>query len=190
MSGKNELTLSLSDREAIYVWRSQTHRSDTDAEGENIVLAREYLVDKYGYIFAPKDGTINVSDGAFVFMGGDVGGSPVGRYVDRKDIFQNILSIRGVLIESGLNVVSVVSHKGAKEGDLEFITDDGWKLLVVESEKKENVVRSLGAALEAIDKNAKDGKMLEYVDVRFPNKAYFRYALTAPQSPQATPEAE
>jgi len=81
------------------------------------------------------------------------------------------------LLIGDLAPLGVTLNGAAVEGndDLTFMTAEGWTLKVNTRINGRAVAVSLAAVLRAFDGTGKGGReRLEYVDLRFPNKAYFR----------------
>ena len=162
-SGHNTVSLSLADRKPAFLWGQATSTP-------------QYLVDSVGYIFArARESEIATSTPAFVFRGGLLGDGAIGRYVLPRDSFTWVGLVRDELSHDGTTLISV---SPSEQGDFIFNTNEGWLLKANMRDDNRTIVSALQSVLAVVDDKSDSTidrrKSLEYVDIRFPNKAYFR----------------
>jgi len=158
------MTISLSDREPVYIWKATATSTD------------EYDVDSNAFVFAIRkhfavDKTSSTSPIAFV--GGIQAVNPIGKYALSKDMFSWFLLVKDEIAKIGVYVKEI---EVGESGDLTLYTTEGWKLMINKRDDNRTISQYLKATLSAVDSEGKVVRSdLEYVDMRFPKKAYFRF---------------
>ncbi len=163
----NILSVAILERKPEYVWCP-----DMSEVGVPETPARCYFLDEDGFSFseAPKfSGPVFFEiHGRFSLPNNDnfVGLRPLG-----DKIFRDIVSFKDSLEEIGLSAVSVVE---LKDRDLKFILKDGGAVLLNGKNDFSLSFRNFSSAVNALKEEGTPVNSLQYVDLRFGNKVFFK----------------
>ncbi len=148
-----EIVIEIQEREPYAVWCSDD--------------ATCFLVDSDGYIYAPRKGEYLLNE--YIFRGGiSTSSSPVGSTLIPGE-FTRVKDILYELFKEGYEPVSVTFEDG---GDVRIQCTD-FALKVVRTAEPVALVRNLELALSS-DALARDAAPIEYIDLRFGNRVYFK----------------
>jgi len=166
-SPRGTLRARVTQREPNFLWT----RAGAD-------VSDYYYVDSGGYIYAKAPAfSGNVF---FVFRGGLPGANPIGRYVLPKERLAWLSILRGDLSQMGIDVIEMWA---GEISDYTLQTKEGWLIHLDGSQDTSVTLNALARALDiAVYNREQDSddikyttKDLEYVDVRFGSKAFFRF---------------
>jgi hypothetical protein len=90
-----------------------------------------------------------------------------------------------ILLER-IDTISLFETFPITEGEYKIITKSGWYILVRASGNQEQIARDL---FQLLDEKVKNRALLGYIDMRFPNKAFFKYGSAPLPSPINIPIA-
>ena len=139
-------------------------------DGVESILDNCYFINKEGLIFSRAP---NFTGNVFFRFYGDLENvDPIGEYYLKKN---NGFSRMSVLIDSikDLNVVPVELHP-LDEPDLELYMEDGSKILFTHEQSLSEVKDNLRVVLESETFKGEEIEDIEYIDLRFGNKVYFK----------------
>lgn len=169
------IIVNIEERFAIGVWCRPIEKQEEDPEGdEEVVLVVEddcFQLDDGGTIFERKvkdmdlviksDKEVKISD----------------KVINEEDL-EDIIDIKEKLnevLDSGIKDFFVPSE----EGKLIARTNEGWEIYLNSLEDMEPQVINLGLVLKEKIPSEERGN-LEYINLRFGNRVYFRYIGEAP----------
>jgi len=165
-----KLVVSVTKREPYALWCQD--RDDITASS-SVVLADCYLIDETGYIFdiAPqeKDNTFIIINGPLresVSRNSQIGGRfPITHILALQNIRERF-SLAGIEIE-GFSVLS--------NGDYSLTTQSGVNILWTADTNARNLYETLYATLKTDNlKERLDNGLIEYIDLRFKNKVFYK----------------
>lgn len=122
-----------------------------------------FLMDAEGFVFAPGTAT----DG-YTFYDGLGVGEPIGRNFLRGSL-PKVVDLLDQLREHGLQIIGT---RVDNEADFTILTDTFSIKVAFESDNKK-IARNIMLALSSED--LKGERKLDYLDVRFGNRAYFKF---------------
>ena len=136
-----------------------------------------YFLDNEGYIFANAPqftGTV-----FFVYRGAlSSGASPIGRQFLTKGEFQRLDTMRLLLADSesitdAIGNPSMMVIQDEKDVELDF--DSGGRLLFMRSGEENTLLANVESLFNSDIFEDTDLSLLDYIDFRFGNKAYYRF---------------
>lgn len=87
-----------------------------------------------------------------------------------KEEFKKLLDFSKLVSNSNINVGKIILKN---EGVYELVTKDGWRILLNEKNKTKEAYANMATAISTEIKDKT--KKLDYIDLRFGNKVYFKY---------------
>lgn len=160
----NTLSLTVTERKTVALWCA----GEPDASGSC------YLTDADGFIFAKAP---QFSDNVFLrYYGGEVhSDDPVGeKYL--QNTFPEMNEFLHMLISAGIPAVGLISREGDEYEILLKNSEGGTaKIFVDTPQPDEKLLINLSTVWkEKIAPMIRTGKSLEYIDLRYGNKVYFK----------------
>lgn len=171
---KNSIDISVTEKKPSYVWCNTTC----------------YFVDDTGMIYEESP---QFTPGMFMtFSGGTVDENPIKNHFASTATFNEILKTIASLHQMGITIL------GINLGDDIAIHVDSIKntvlgkdsqIIITQEESSQNIINALGLLMndkvfrEAL---ATKGHLLQYIDIRFPDKIYYKFDTPATQM-TATP---
>jgi len=152
------LTLSLTERRENGVWcRALGEEKDC------------YFIDKEGYVFAPAP---VYSDGVIFAYGGFIEEDPLGKqYLDKESLMKINSFVRA--IESSADFeIEPVALEYVREGEYKLITSSGGYIFFSDTYGLQYAYDNLQVSLR---EEGVDMKTLEYIDIRIPNKVFYKH---------------
>lgn len=146
------ITVSIQEREVFALWCEE---------------ATCFALDRTGFIFAPHE----PRDDLMVFKGGLVfGEEPIGQFVLRGR-FADTAQVLSALLNAGFT-----PHEIRIENDKDFsvLLKEGFVMRLSFESEKEEIVRNAQLALQADAVRGRESE-LDYIDLRFENKVYYRF---------------
>ncbi len=169
-SGLTGLTVTISERPERYLWCGRALLLERTPE--NIC----YFADSGGYVFSRAP---FYSGYMFLEFYGPISAEdvviPVGKVVLPEDKFNKVVAFRNGLIPLGFNATKILIKI---DGDYELFMAEGGRILLSSKNDLEKSLKYLNLALGADPLKAKIEKnreMLDYLDLRFGNKVFFRF---------------
>lgn len=158
-----ELHITIKEREPDTLWCGLKKVDKSDC----------YFVDKDGYVYSKAP---NFSGDVFFKVYGEVnGGGPIGGQFLQQSKYQSLLFFKSAIEEALLKPVAVFK---SIDGDMEIYLDDDSRIIY----NLEQDINRLATDLALILKNdsflkemAEKGTPLDYVDLRFGNKVYYKF---------------
>jgi hypothetical protein len=175
MDETGTLSVSLREREPAALWCGEGASVDTPDVGReerNATDAICYFVDESGYIFseAPSfSGTV-----FFKYYTLLSPGKPVGQYIMNVETFKKLTN----LLDSFRNLGLVPTSLVREDGDFTAFLEDGAKIIWSGSQDFKDVFDNLQLLLSApdfVDESHKQPLELEYIDLRFGNKIFYKW---------------
>lgn len=155
------LTIEVTEREAYALWCRN---------GEALQGGECYFLNTEGLIFSKAP---NFTGNVFFRFYGDVGnGEPIGkRYLETAEEFGRMT----LLIDSvrGLNLVPVELLPLSND-DFELYMEDGSKIIFGKVQRSSQIVDNLKAVLESNAFQQENTGSIDYIDLRFGNKVYYK----------------
>lgn len=161
------LNVHVVERERAYLWCGEKLSSDTEC----------YFLDKSGFIFdiAPQ-----FSPGIYFTFYSSIEGEPIGQYILNFDIIKDIDIFVEAISRIGLPINSL-AYMG--EGQYEFYTTFGSitnpaKILFTKDQTLDEVFNKIASIIDEDPFKSdfeSNGGRLEYVDVRFKNRVFYRF---------------
>ncbi|MEX2029314.1 MAG: hypothetical protein WD963_02425 [Candidatus Paceibacterota bacterium] len=163
-ANKKVLEILITEREALYMWCGETLPEPVDVKC--------YFIDKEGYIFA--ESPYFSGEVYFKFYGSPIEGSKL--FPD----FQKLIFFKTALESIALKPVALHAQEN---GDIEVFLSagnilPGPKVIFKKSSDFQKVVENLKAALDTeplLSDFKNKYSTLEYIDLRFGNKVYYRF---------------
>ncbi len=162
--GLQSIVVRISERKPLYVWCDE-RAEETDAC---------YFLDINGYAFAPAPYFSGDVYFEFHKSFGESGASPIGTYIFPEAEFKPLISFRNALREADL---FVRSFEMTEADDYAFVLAEGTKIFFHPRQDFDILVHNLTATFgtEQFTQKRKAGFFLEYIDLRFENKVYYRF---------------
>ncbi len=177
---KNSIEISVTEKKPSYVWCGTSC----------------YFLDDTGMIYEPSP---QFTQGVFItFTGGTVDENPIKSHIISEKEFSGTLKILAALDQLAIHVVGVnfendttVVHIDSMRGT---VLGPKTQLVLTKDEASQNVFNTLSLLMN--DKVftgilATKGNLLQYIDIRFPDKIYYKFdtpaaqVTTAPVTPPA-----
>ena len=179
---RHNLFVKVSEREAKYMWCGDNISESADVE---VIRSEEkcFFMDKEGYIF--DEAPYFSGEVYFKFYGEPNGGSseekvsPLGSFFLPEN-FAKLESFKDTLIGMGLKPV-IMNVRGGKDVDIYLARSGqkmGPKIMIRSDADPKNTAENLQAALttDPLMSGFKNRySSLEYIDIRFGNKVYFKF---------------
>lgn len=161
---RKELLVKVAERKPAYVWCPQ------DDVGEDTAPKSQcYFLDEHGFSFseAPRfSGPV-----FFEIYAGGVSDTAVGGYPFENSLFRKLTLFKNALAEISLPATRLIQMK---DGDFKFELKDGGTILINEKTDINISLRNLLSAKKALDESGKATSSLEYIDLRFGNKVFYK----------------
>src|SRR3989344_495648 len=172
VKSQGSLEVKLREREEKYIWcASDVYEKRKSGKG----IEGCFYIDDTALIF--KEAPF-FREGIFLELITNVpdeDGDYIGQYALESGLFKKIVSIIKEVNGPSISIIRVLMKE---DGDIVLTTNKNWEILIAGSTELEKVVRNLSVALasnalkaEVID--AHGG--LEYLDLRFGNKVFFKF---------------
>ena len=168
---KGVLGINITEREGKYTWCGEQPPKSGEVE-------KCYFLDDTGYIF--EEAPYFSGEVYFKFYGGKYGEHPAGNYYERQ-IFPFLLRFQKDLVKFSLNTAGMALEEG---GDIAFffsspkIISESPKILVKRDSNFEEIAENLHTAVNTEPLKTqlkKNFAKLEYIDLRFGNKVYYKF---------------
>ncbi len=161
LSARDTLRLAVVERtpQALWCGENRLERSAT---------TNCYFLDPEGYLYAPSPtfmGTVYVR-----FYGSLPAGEPLGQTFLSVGEFTDLLRLAKELRGKGV----VPAEIAIADTDVELYLEDETKVLFTRQQKFERVLDNLLSALSAEGLRGRTPLRLEYIDLRFGNKVYYK----------------
>lgn len=158
------LSIVVTERSPFALWCAG---SDTETEG----IAPCYFLNDEGFIFAQApEYTGNVF---FQFYGGGVDANPVGRwYLVDNDEFHRVNTFINAIRKLA---PTPISFTVLNADDAEILMEDGSRLVFGRMQNFSELIENLKSILATDELDSVDDSVLDYIDLRFGNKVYFKY---------------
>ncbi len=137
-------------------------------EGSEAVWGTCYLMDEDSFIYAAAP--VYTGDIYLRYYGSLERAEPIGQYLLNKGSLDALLYLKMVLQQADLPVRALLL---LDEQDMELYLTNGLRLIVRRDTNAESLAARVGAILAAPE--TKDRATIEYLDLRFGNRAYIRY---------------
>ncbi len=170
------LLITVLERESIYLWCVGAPGEPSTPDEPNPC----YYVDDTGYVFSEApyfSGTIY-----FKFFGElvDLGDTPVGAYVLSSDYFKQIIRFKESLEAISMKPTGFVTYDTGLVAFLfsSTFSDTQQKIIFSQENNIENIISNSISAITAeplAGKLAKEFSQLEYIDLRYDNKVYYKF---------------
>ena len=158
------IRVEISERAPYARWCTETHDC--------------YLLDKDGFLFAPDD-VMNSPESTYLFSGGIASSSPIGETFLPGN-FKNVVGLLDALKSAEFH------PQGARvvdDQDYEVPLSEGFFLKVSVGEDPDMVSKNLALVLASETLRGKESA-LQYIDLRFGNRVYYKLAGAAEASAQ------
>lgn len=158
------IIVSIVERKPLYVWCAEGAAESDDC----------YFLDIDGFAFAPAP---HFSGHVYFefYKSFEAGGqNPIGSFILPETEFKRFISFRNALREIGFDPYALLF---LENDDYSFLLPDGTQIFFNGEQDFDLLVQNLSAALdtEQLLLPRKRGASLEYIDVRFENKVYYRF---------------
>ncbi len=120
------------------------------------------FIDEDGFIF---DEAASFSGNVYVKFYSEIGEAEIGTINN----FKRIMDFANLVLEENIKITDIVL---AEEGLRKFFTSDGWHILLNENDNIQAAFENLKLTLGQIKENRQN---LEYIDLRFGNKVYYKF---------------
>lgn len=166
---KNSIEIFVTEKKPSYVWCNTSC----------------YFVDDSGMIYEESP---RFTNGIFVtFLGGQVEGDPIKKYFVSQEQFATLQKILSAIDQISIHVVGITIgenieiHVDSIRGN---ILGSTTTIIVTPTESAQTVTDALTLLMN--DKSfmgnvAAKGKLLQYIDIRFPDKIYYKFDTPAAQ---------
>lgn len=167
------LVLSVKERASKFVWCGS---SAADKEADPVPMC--YFADDSGYIFdrAPSFSNpvfFEVESPLVNEFGALRSGNPIGNFILSKESLKKIAVFKDRLSVAGIETRALRVLPGE---DYELRIKTGGKIIFNGKQNFDIVLENLSAALGVSDLNkAIDGASLQYIDLRFGNKVFYKF---------------
>ncbi|MBI2046099.1 MAG: hypothetical protein HYT28_01585 [Parcubacteria group bacterium] len=166
------IVLSLTERKPEYVWCNHPTVAKEIAETPTC-----YFADDSGYIFdrAPSFSNpvfFEVESPLVNEFGSPRAGNPVGNFILPEEALKKIVVFKDRLSVAGIETIALRVLPG---DDYELRIKNGGKIIFNGKQNFDTVLENLSAALRVSDlSKALDGAFLQYIDLRFGNKVFYK----------------
>jgi cell division septal protein FtsQ len=173
------LFINVSEREPAAVW-CRVLSSQSAATSSRSLIGQEaqinlptpencFFIDSGGFIYSSAP---ILSGGAVpTVYEENTGELSIGSNVSNPDTLQFILAAKKELAAVNLNLTDFII-KSQSVGDLEILTPEGWIIYLDFSHSASSQINALRRVLEDEIKDSRS--RLEYIDLRVPNRAYYK----------------
>lgn len=168
--GFTGLVVNLSERNERYLWCGSDFLAELVPENEC------YFIDSGGYVFSKApfySGNLFLEFYGTLSVGDNI--NPIAGLVLPEDRFEKIISFRSALTLLGFDVIKILTKD---DGDYELSVLDGGRILVSSKNNLEKNIEYLKLALatEPLKTKLDMGREnLDYLDLRFGNKVFFKF---------------
>ena len=169
------LVVALEEREAFARWCTSFDSSSTGEQSESC-----YVIDRGGLVFAPVGTTSTGLATPYLFRGGFSATSDFLGHTYLPGRFTGIVALLERLGQSGFATRSVFTEG---EQDFSIALTRGFELRASFGADVPGLVRNLELVLSSESLRGKEGQ-LEYVDLRFGNRVYYKLKGEEQQSAQ------
>lgn len=164
----SSLTLTVEERVPQAMWCGENRLG----EGSTPTC---YFLDAQGFVYAPAP--TFTGEVYLRFYGPLEAGEPVGQSFLTPAFFHSLLTFTNAV---GASNVAIVEFALIDEEDAEVYLEDGTKILIDPSEDLERVLDNLLSVLHSDALRDRPQLKLEYLDLRFGNKVYYKDYETEP----------
>jgi cell division septal protein FtsQ len=172
--GLRAVTLTIRERRPLVLWCGKTY-ADFQAVNETC-----YFLDKDGFVYAEAPdftgtvfkrffGPLFNTDGSLAVRDDD----PVGDYFLTPSEFQRIIFFIDMLKEE--EQIASVALALTDAMDVELYTENGPRILFAREHDLSQTLSNLSSALNIEELSREGFDTLEYIDLRFGNKVYYRF---------------
>lgn len=160
------LSMEVEEQKPHALWCGEEGDTLTDGEEERNC----YFLNAEGFIFSHAP---NFTGNVFLrFYGGIMDGNPIGAYYLKTN---NEFIRTNVLIDSIKKLdMNPIELRLLEEADMELYMDGGSKILFARDQRPSEVLDNLKVVLESETFQNKAKRDIEYIDLRFGNKVYFK----------------
>jgi len=156
----NALEIYITEYSPEHLWCSEK------VEGDEVVINENcYFMNKEGYVYAKApsfSGNI-----FFEWYTKSPNNEPIGNFILETDIFNKLLTFIDVVGSIGFDLVRITQQE---EGDFTLVASDGNKILFNIDQDSAVLVDTLDSVLDEIEED----QQLEYIDLRFGNKVFYK----------------
>ena len=176
--GMNALQLVIDEREPFALWcgdvvpdlsEPTSLATSTEAAQETDRYGACYIMDNTSFIF-DRVGLLGESN-YHRFYGAIERGEVVGQALVEAAEFERFHSFMDGLLEAEIIPIALLL---IDEEELEVYLTDGPRVLVSRNDEFPSVIKTLEAALDSSALDRDDLSNIEYIDIRFGNKVYFK----------------
>jgi len=129
-----------------------------------------FYVDKNGFIFRKAP---SFSDNVFIELENEVffEDKPIGKNILSEESFQEFVNISETLTANNIKITKA----DLSEVDVTIETSEGWDVHIENKDSIDKVIRNLSATINSeVFTNEETRRMLEYIDLRFGNKVFYK----------------
>ena len=170
------IAVEISERKPAYMWcelvkerpdlESAEGAGGSPASGSN--QKKCFFLDKTGYIFAEApqfSGSV-----FFTFYGyRKYADAPLGNFLFEERDFERLIAFKEKIKKLGFEPAGLVEKE---EGDFDLILEDESKIMFNQKQNLADVLENFDSSIDTIKAGKKD---LEYIDLRFGNKVFYKF---------------
>ncbi len=162
----NILSVKIYERNPSYIW-CPDELSPKDTTSDN----QCYFLDEQGFSFseAPRfSGPVFFE----IYASSTIGNDFIGKYPFESELFKKLVLFKNALTEINLPATGLIRMK---DGDFKFILKAGGAVLINEKNDINISLRNIVSAKKALEDSGKNIDSIEYIDLRFGNKVFFKF---------------
>lgn len=128
-----------------------------------------YFLDEFGFVFSSAP---IFSDGVFIIYGGYFSESPIGKVYISEAYFKELTAFISLLSKNTPMAFTIERVMSTPENDIEMMTKDGGVIRLRQVDSLVEIYNNLATVLA--ENVFSEPEEMEYIDLRFGNKVYYK----------------
>lgn len=162
----NILSVKVYERKPSYIWCPGEFLPENTASGNQC-----YFLDEQGFSFseAPRfSGPVFFE----IYASSTSGNEFIGKYPFESGLFKKLILFKNALTEINLPATELIR---LEDGDFKFVLKAGGAVLINEKNDINISLRNIVSAKKALEDSGKNINSVEYIDLRFGNKVFYKF---------------
>lgn len=162
----NILSVKVYERKPSYIWCPGEFLTENTTSGNQC-----YFLDEQGFSFseAPRfSGPVFFE----IYASSTSGNEFIGKYPFESALFKKLILFKNALTEINLPATELIRMG---DGDFKFVLKAGGAVLINEKNDINISLRNIVSAKKALEDSGKNINLIEYIDLRFGNKVFYKF---------------